>query len=169
MPNPMIFDVSTLPADRIVFGPEEIRRRNAQRHEMEMIDAIVHCDLDGGIVVGYKDIRPDDWWARGHIPGNPLFPGCLMVEAGAQLSSFFYQEYFKDEAAPFFGFGGIDEVRFRGAVRPRCRFYVIARRETLRLRMSRFDIQGIVENRVVFEGRIIGVAMTRGSTESAAD
>ena len=28
--------------------------------------------------------------ARGHIPGRPLFPGVLMIEAAAQLSSYVY-------------------------------------------------------------------------------
>ena len=30
----------------------------------------------------------DPWWGRGHIPGRPLMPGVLMLEAAAHLGEF---------------------------------------------------------------------------------
>ncbi len=167
MPNEDTIDLASLRLGAVIFGADEIRRRNAQRFEMEMLDAVIHCDVEAGIIAGFKDLRRDDWWARGHIPGDPLFPGCLMVEAAAQLASFFYREALGDRGAPFFGFGGIDDLRFRGAVRPPARFIVAARRELLRPRMSRFLVQGFVDGRLVFGGKILGVALGRSDAGAA--
>ncbi|MHC4262556.1 MAG: hypothetical protein ACYSWX_08555, partial [Planctomycetota bacterium] len=35
-----------------------------QRNRFEMVDGIVHMELEGGTIVGFKEIRGDDWWAE---------------------------------------------------------------------------------------------------------
>ena len=42
--------------------------------------------------------------------------GSLIMEAAAQLSTWLFKELTKDER--FFGFGAVDEMKFRGAVLP---------------------------------------------------
>ena len=58
---------------------------------MEQLTAIVFDDVERGICVGYKDISPDEFWVRGHMPGMPLMPGVIMCEAAAQLCSYHVQ------------------------------------------------------------------------------
>ena len=45
-------------------------------------------------ILGYKDVTDNEFWIRGHIPGRPLMPGVIMIEAAAQLCSFFLKEIF---------------------------------------------------------------------------
>ncbi len=60
---------------------------------MEQINAVVLEDCERAICVGYKDVRDDEFWVSGHMPGMPLMPGVLMCEAAAQLASYFTQKY----------------------------------------------------------------------------
>ena len=89
MPPEHNFDMAQLDLSRVVADREAIRRVNPQRFEMEQLTAIVHLDPEQHLVVGYKDVRPDEFWVRGHMPNYPLLPGVIMCEAAAQLCSYY--------------------------------------------------------------------------------
>jgi 3-hydroxymyristoyl/3-hydroxydecanoyl-(acyl carrier protein) dehydratase len=36
-------------------------------------------------ITGEVDAGPDHWVYRGHLPGDPIFPGTLLIEAAGQL------------------------------------------------------------------------------------
>jgi 3-hydroxyacyl-[acyl-carrier-protein] dehydratase len=139
----------------VLFGPEEIRRTNVQRFEMEQLDAISHLDLESGEVVGWKDVRADEFWVRGHVPGRPILPGVLTLEALAQLTSFFIGR--ADPGVGFIGFGGVDDVKFRLTVVPGRRLALVGKRIEIRLRRAVFDTQAWVDGRLAVEARITGV------------
>ena len=87
MPPELHFDLAQIDFTRVVGDAEAIRKVNPQRFEMEQLDGVVHLDIVNKIVIGYKDVRYDEFWVRGHMPGYPLLPGVLMCEASAQLCS----------------------------------------------------------------------------------
>jgi len=65
----------------------------------------------------YK-IRGDEPFLRGHFPGEPIFPGVLLVEAAAQLAGVVAQS---DPAIPpFIGLklAALRQVKILGAARP---------------------------------------------------
>ena len=68
MPPGVHIDPSQVDCSRVVAGREEIRRINPQRFEMEQLDAVVFLDAVNKIIVGYKDVRFDEFWVRGHLP-----------------------------------------------------------------------------------------------------
>ena len=57
MPPKPLIDLKTIDLDRVVAGPEQIRRLNPQRYEMEHLDAVVHHDPARQLIVGRKDVR----------------------------------------------------------------------------------------------------------------
>ena len=67
-------------------------------------------------MAGYRDVRDDEFWVRGHIPGRPIFPGVLMIETAAQLVGYYAMS--KMPSQGFLGFGGVEDVKFRGTVVP---------------------------------------------------
>lgn len=159
MPPAPLVDPASIDTSRVLVDREGIRRSNPQRFEMEQISAIVHLDLENKLVIGYKDVGSDEFWVRGHMPDYPLLPGVLMCEAAAQLSSFFCQQvHLNDEG--FIAFGGMEEVRFRGQVRPGDRLVLIGKALRLHRRHTIFDCQGFVGTNMVFHGRIIGVPIS---------
>ncbi len=160
MPPPLHCDLGGLNFDRVVADREAIRRVNPQRFEMEQLTAVVHLDPAQGLTVGYCDIAPDVFWARGHMPDYPIMPGVLQCEAAAQLCSFYIAAQ-KLVQCDFIGFGGMENVRFRGLVRPGDRLVLVSKLLKFNRRQTLFNVQGFVGTTMVFHADIIGVPMTR--------
>ncbi len=164
MPPPLILDPETIDLTNVLADREAIRTVNPQRFEMEQLDAIVLLDHDRHLIVGYKDVRDDEFWCRGHMPGMPLLPGVLMCEAAAQMASYYAVTQKVIAAGGILGFGGLEEVRFRGMVMPGDRFVLVCRGEHLKARRSVFRVQGFVGAKMVYEGTVIGVPLVRGES-----
>ncbi|NIL96888.1 MAG: beta-hydroxyacyl-ACP dehydratase [Planctomycetales bacterium] len=148
-------------------GQEGIRQYNPQRHDMELLTAIVLEDVNRGVIVGYLDTSPDDFWVRGHMPGMPLLPGVLMCEAAAQLASYYVQKY-DVMGAEMMGFGGLEEVRFRGTVRPGDRLVIQCKQ--IRVRRGALVIcqfQGYVDQNLVVGGQIRGIPLPADALRAA--
>ena len=78
MPKDNLIDLETLDLSTTVVDKAGVLDVLAQRGSFEMLDGVLHMDAtseDGGLIVGYKEVRSTDWWATDHIPGRPLFPG----------------------------------------------------------------------------------------------
>ncbi|MCG3133336.1 MAG: 3-hydroxyacyl-[acyl-carrier-protein] dehydratase FabZ [Planctomycetes bacterium] len=140
---------------RVLFGPEELRKTNQQRFEMEQLDAVSHLDPERLEIVGWKDVRDDEFWVRGHVPGRPILPGVLQLESLAQLTSFYIGRTIPDIG--FIGFGGVDEVRFRRTVVPGERLVLVGKGVEIRSRRAIFDTQGWVDGKLAVEARITGM------------
>ena len=72
------------------------------------------------------------------MPGYPLLPGVLMCEAAAQLCSYYCSQAGLLQG-DFIGFGGMENVRFRGMVRPGDRLVLVAK--GMRLHRRQDDLQ----------------------------
>ena len=154
-----ILDFSEIDLNRVLVDEKELERFIPQRYEMQQLTAIVYEDPQRHICAGYKDVRDDEFWVRGHMPGMPLMPGVLMCEAAAQMCSYYTRRYGL-EGSSILGFGGMDEIRFRGVVRPGSRMVVIAKLLKIRpgaMIVCRF--QSFVEQSLVCEGVIKGIPL----------
>ena len=158
MPPVALVDPATIDTSRVLADGEAIRQGNPQRFEMEQLTAIVFLDRDDHLIIGYKDVRADEFWVRGHMPEYPLMPGVLMCEAAAQLSSY-YCHLIKLAEGSFIGFGGMENVRFRGQVRPGDRLVLVSKATRVNRRQTIFETQGFVGTNMVFQARIIGVPL----------
>ncbi len=159
MPPAPLVDPASIDTSQVLLDRDRIRQVIPQRFEMEQLTAIVSIDEAAKIIVGYKDVRDDEFWVRGHMPDYPLLPGVLMCEAAAQLASCYCIAAHVIKEG-FVGFGGMEDVRFRGQVRPGDRLILIGKGVRLHRRHTIFDVQGFVEGNMVFHGRMIGVNLS---------
>jgi 3-hydroxyacyl-[acyl-carrier-protein] dehydratase len=160
MPPELHFDLAQIDFEHIVADHEGIRQVNLQRYEMEQLDAVVYLNLETNVTIGYKDVRPDEFWVRGHMPGYPLLPGILMCEAAAQLCSFFSVKKGLLHG-DFIGFGGMEHVRFRNPVHPGERLVLVAKVIKYNRRQMIYNVQGFVGTTMVFHGDVIGMCLTK--------
>ena len=156
MPPPSILDLSAVDTSRVLYTREQIYERLPQKYEFAQLDGIYHLNNTDGIVAGYREVRADEWWCRGHMPGNPIFPGVLMMECAAQLSAF-AQLFVMPVEGAFMGFGGVDGAKFRGSVIPPARIDLVGKRVEARSRRFVCDVQAYCQGTMVFEGRITGM------------
>jgi 3-hydroxyacyl-[acyl-carrier-protein] dehydratase len=156
MPPQLLLDFDTIDLDKCIFDRQAIEKVNPHRFEMQQLDGIIYENKDQGEILGYKDITENEFWIRGHIPGRPLMPGVIMIEAAAQLASFSVKRLNPDDDR-FIGFGGVDDVKFRGVVTPGSRLYIIIKLINQRPRRFISLAQGVVDGQMVFQAKIIGM------------
>lgn len=153
-PHP-IYDISKIDQTQVTYPKEEIEKINPHRFEFMMLDGVFFYSTENRVIAGYKDIEEDAFWIRGHIPGRPILPGVLMIEAGAQLVSFYAQRSLPQPG--FLGFAGVDKVKFRGSVVPGDRLIILGDLIELKPRRCLAETQGWVNDKLVYEGRITGM------------
>lgn len=153
----LILDLSSMDLTQICEGPDELNRYLPQVGHMRMCDGIVwHNDIyDRG--VGIKHVRHDEFWVEGHIPGRPLMPGVLMIEAAAQMASYLNTK--SGRVQGFLGFTRCDEVSFRGQVVPGDRLFLLAVLLDYNRRRFVSHCQAVVNGKLVFDGKITGMTL----------
>jgi 3-hydroxyacyl-[acyl-carrier-protein] dehydratase len=155
MPPVQLFDMSKIDLTKIVFDKEAIGEVNPQRYEMQHLDGVIWYDKDKYLILGYKDVTDKEFWIRGHIPGRPLMPAVIMIEAAAQLSSVFVKKVY--ELKGFIGFSSIDQASFRRPVEPGQRLYLLCNITKFKSRKYTAVVQGIVDGKMVFDTTISGM------------
>ncbi|RKY21239.1 MAG: beta-hydroxyacyl-ACP dehydratase [Planctomycetota bacterium] len=156
MPPALLFDLSQIDLQaKPVFDKEAIEKVNPQRFEMQHLDGVLWYDKEKFLILGYKDVTENEFWVRGHIPGRPLMPAVIMVEAAAQLSGFFVKRIY--ELGGFIGFAGIDSAKFRAVVEPGQRLYLLGHITKFKRRKYTCSVQGVVNGTMVFEAVVSGL------------
>ncbi|MCG8404032.1 MAG: beta-hydroxyacyl-ACP dehydratase [Phycisphaerales bacterium] len=158
MPPIPIIDPNSLDCDRVLYTKEQIYDILPQKFEFAQLDGIIHGDTEAAVFAAYRDIHADEWWCRGHMPQQPIFPGVLMVECAAQLSAF-AQQILVPEAEGVMGFGGVDKGKFRDSIYPPARLIFVGRAIDLRMRKFRCEVQAFANGRMAFEAEIAGIRL----------
>src|SRR3954447_1252900 len=85
--------------------------------EFRFLDRLV--SLEPGMAgVGEYTVRGDEPCLRGHFPGQPLFPGVLLVEAAAQLAGTVAQSDPKIPPMPGLKLTAMRAVKILGSAQP---------------------------------------------------
>ena len=157
MPQKPIIGLNKIDVNRPVAIIEDIRKVIPHRHEFEMLSSILYLDTDKQVVAACKDITTDDFWVRGHMPGRPLMPGVLIVEAAAQMTCYYRMK--TGDNGQLIGFARVEDVRFRRQVVPPCKLILMAKLTSMSHRHISTYTQAFVDGRMVYDGSITGMAL----------
>lgn len=153
-----LFDISGINLEHTVVDRAGIEEINKHRYQAVQLDRVIWMKEDFTLAIGARRIRDDEWWHDGHIPGNPIFPGVLQVEAAAQLSSYIYQRRLK---YTFVGFAAIDNTKFRRLVKPGDELIILCKELRFSPRIFITENQGLVNGELAFQTRITGMTIIR--------
>lgn len=92
---------------------EEIMHILPHREDMLLLDDAVNED---GTAVGHYHVRGDEFFLRGHFPGNPIVPGVILCEILAQSACVLLQDQMVSGKLPVYT--GLNNVKFRSPVKP---------------------------------------------------
>ncbi len=83
------------------------------RDNMLLIDEVIQKD---GKACGKYHVTGDEWFLKGHFPGNPVVPGVLLCEILGQTAAVLFSGEELQGKTPYFT--GLNNVKFKTMVRP---------------------------------------------------
>jgi len=99
-----------------MLGKSEIEKIIPQRDPFLMIDEVEDY-IPGESAVAYKYVNENEWYFKGHFPGNPIMPGVLITESLAQTGAVAILSM-KENQGKNALFAGIDKMKFKKMVVP---------------------------------------------------
>jgi len=92
---------------------EELKNIIPHREPMLLIDEAYVGD--DGKAYGKYTVIGNEWFLQGHFPGNPIVPGVIQCEMGAQTCCVLLSEKISGNTPLF---TGINNVKFKKQVKP---------------------------------------------------
>ena len=92
---------------------EGIMRILPHRENLLLLDDVESSD---GTAVGHYTVRGDEFFLKGHFPGNPIVPGVILCEILAQSACGLLQDAMSEGKLPVYT--GLNNVKFRSPVKP---------------------------------------------------
>lgn len=123
------------------------------RYPFLLVDRVTEL-VPGERVAGFKNITMNEGLFNGHFPGQPIFPGVLMLEAMAQVSGVLAFETKNKRPADgvTYLFGGVEKARFRRPVIPGDRLDMQSTIIADRSKMMKFEASAYVDGDLACSG-----------------
>jgi 3-hydroxyacyl-[acyl-carrier-protein] dehydratase len=128
--------------DRLPHGPE-----------FRFVDRLLNIER-GRSGVGEHAVRGDEPFLRGHFPGQPLFPGVLLIEAAAQLAGIVAQSDAQIAPLPGLKLAAVRAVKFSGTALPGDVLRLEARILSRMANLVQAEVNASVNGRIVMQGEL---------------
>jgi 3-hydroxyacyl-[acyl-carrier-protein] dehydratase len=135
---------------------DEIKKYLPHREPFLFIDEVVEIQENESIHAR-KLISKDEFFLEGHFPGNPIFPGVIIIEALGQASGILGFTTMKKtpEEGSIYVLAGVDKVRFRRRVIPGDTIDLYSKVVSEKRGIWKFDCKAELKNEIVCTATIL--------------
>ena len=129
---------------------EQIENLLPHRKPMLLIEKISNI-VPMKSATGHINVTEDKFFFNGHFPGQPVFPGVLIVEAFGQTAAALSAHCLKPEEVEnkLVFLMTIDKARFRNPIVPPCELLLNVKVEKIKGRIWKYSGQAIVEGKIM--------------------
>jgi 3-hydroxyacyl-[acyl-carrier-protein] dehydratase len=115
-----------------------------------------------------KNITGNEALFEGHFPGNPVFPGVLIIEAMAQAAGIAAYTLEKDPGNRWVLFAGIDKARFKRPVVPGDQLMIEVERVSHRMGLYVFNGKATVGGEIAAQAEVKFVSVPKSAFQVKA-
>jgi 3-hydroxyacyl-[acyl-carrier-protein] dehydratase len=131
------------------------------RYPFLMIDKIINVDSDNS-AVGIKNISVNEPIFQGHFPGNPVFPGVLIIEGMAQTAGAIAIAADQTHGRHIVYMVTVDKCKFRKPARPGDVIEYHIRKIRRRSAMGWYEARAMVGSTLIAEAEVGAMVMVEG-------
>lgn len=137
---------------------EKILELLPHRYPFLMVDKVVDIVV-GEKATGLKAVSLNDPVFQGHFPGDPIFPGVLIVEAMAQTAAVLalISEPHQGSVRPSIYFMTVEQAKFRHPVRPGDLMRLNVQKAQARGTVWKFTGEAYVDGQLVTEASFMAM------------
>lgn len=141
----------------------EILEALPHRYPFLMIDRIVDIDADES-AVGIKNVTFNEPIFQGHFPGNPIFPGVLIIEGMAQTAGAIVIKHDSTSGRKNIVLMlGVDNARFRKPAGPGDTIEFHITKMHRRRNVGRYEAKAKVNGTIIAEAEITAMIVEAAS------
>ena len=146
--------------DKLKFNIEEIKKIIPHRDPFLLIDEIIDGD-PGKNVTAIKNVTNDDYFLKGHFPGNPIMPGVLILECMAQASCFLQFNTVENPDKKMMLLSIINHVKFMQKVIPGDSLVIYVELVKYRLGTARIKGSASINNKIVAKADFMATVIAK--------
>lgn len=142
-----------------VMDIDTILSKLPHRYPFLMIDRIIEIDGDNS-AIGIKNVSVNEPIFQGHFPGNPVFPGVLIIEGMAQTAGAIAIAADKTSGRHVVYMVTVDKCKFRKPARPGDIIEYHIRKIRRRSAMGWYEARAMVGSTLIAEAEVGAMVTT---------
>jgi 3-hydroxyacyl-[acyl-carrier-protein] dehydratase len=131
------------------------------RYPFLMIDKIIEVDSDDS-AIGIKNVSVNEPIFQGHFPGNPVFPGVLIIEGMAQTAGAIAIAADQTKGRHVVYMVTVDKCKFRKPARPGDVIEYHIKKIRRRSAMGWYEARAMVGSTLIAEAEVGAMVMVEG-------